>query len=45
MRKDAAHPLLAGLLLHGPGLKVKWEYEEWPEYAASLVAAGALNKK
>lgn len=32
-------PILAGLLMHGPGLKVKWPFEEWPEYLESLLGA------
>lgn len=31
---------LAGLLMHCPGLVVKWEYEDWwPEYIQSICGA------
>ena len=31
---------LAGLLMHCPGLVVKWEYEDlWPEYIQSVCGA------
>ena len=30
---------LAGLLMHCPGLVVKWEYEDLPEYIQSICGA------
>jgi len=33
------YPILAGILMHGTGLKVKFAYEEWPEYTESLAGA------
>lgn len=30
---------LGGLIMHLPGLNVKWAYEDWPEYLESLLGA------
>lgn len=32
-------PIAAALLMHGPGLKVKWGFEDWPDYLESLLGA------
>lgn len=32
--------IFAGLLMHGPGLKVKFKYEDWDRYCHSLLGAG-----
>ena len=36
-------PVIAGVLMHGPGLYVKWSLEQWPDYLQSITsAAGQL---
>ena len=36
-------PVIASVLMHGPGLYVKWSFEQWPDYFQSITsAAGQL---